>query len=216
MSIKGTLFTHSSDEYVRYTTQTSTVVRAVAIAGIGIVWLYRPASTKDILAGFADQLTGERVLLAGFTCFLLALIFDLSQYACASFGWFRYQNLIRKILAADDLSRNIPNPEAARLWSRKHARQLAYFIVRSGKDLNPSIYGNIKSSSDDNQIVWLARRLLHDPKRYGVSASDFTKSLAVPWSPGWVTGVTDVFFWLKIVLSIAGYILLVFAAFGGG
>lgn len=213
MSTKGALFAHSSEEYVRYTTQTSTVVRALAIAGIGVIWLYRPTTSTDILSGFANQVAADPTLLIGLILFLSALTFDLLQYAAASLNWARYQHLIQTILATDDLRNNIPDTRSSQLWSQRNARQLAYFITGCANEINPLVYRNIYSARDDDQIVWLARRLLDNAEAYDVNEEAFTKSIASPWSPGRTTKITNGLFWLKIALSIAGYVLLVIATF---
>lgn len=199
----------ANDEYRRYSEQTSSITRSLALAGVALVWLYRTQDSGiTALPAFTQTLLGSPILLIVLLLFVAALVADLMQYTQASYKWLRYRNTIARIADYDDFSNALPTDRALKAWSNRYgldlANSISYQVSKS-----PGVLTQFTTASPNNGVtVWRARKFLDNPSQFGVSASNAQKIKERTFIPRHVTITTNLLFWTKNLFTSIGYILL--------
>jgi hypothetical protein len=91
-------FEEVREEYYINTEKTSELVRQLAFAGIGIVWIF--------FLGEKPSLSSQPYMMTPLLTLALCLLFDISQYLYASVAWERkyHEGVTKKLKLDENLS----------------------------------------------------------------------------------------------------------------
>ncbi len=198
-------------EFVRYTESASAIFRTLALGGIAIVWLLRPAPEEsETLRSFRESLQTDKALFLAFLFFVLALLFDALQYIISCYKWSRYQAVLTRIEHHDDGHSEKPQGPALAAWSTGYGRSLASFLEQEARQASSASWPEVRS---DSQSVWFARKLLHENNNSYLTLRERQAVLARLWIPWHVTSFSNAAFWAKLIFAFLGYVLLLASFF---
>lgn len=205
----GALTQAANSEYRRYTEQTSTITRSLALAGVALVWLYRSQdSGATALPTFTQTLIGAPILLITLAIFVASLGADLIQYALSAYKWLRFKHTLSRIADSDDFSAQQPTGRALSAWSNRYGLDLAQSLAYQAST-SPNVNALFSSPAASNDIlVWRARKILHSPAQVGLSDEEAKQIREHLFVPSHVTSGTNALFWIKVALTATGYLVL--------
>jgi hypothetical protein len=113
------------NDYYGYTRQTSEIARYLALAGIGVIWIFR------VQAG--DKIALPRELVLPTALLIIGLALDLLQYVVASLIWGIYGRLKEKAGIKNDEEFKAPRqlnwPTIFFFWAKLVPVTLAYYFI---------------------------------------------------------------------------------------
>ncbi len=211
------IYNAADEEFQSYTGQTSTVARSLAIAGIGVVWLYAGsgadgASFVELVKHIQENALMSIALVACFG----SLTLDLLQYAVSSFRSGRYSRVLEVVLNEDDYAAASFTGRVRWAWYSSYGLDLAQYIVEAA-DGSPSASSGVSAAEHNRTLVQRARILLGGVDRHNATPQTdgelrrVAEALEESWSPQMVSRPASVLFWLKTVLVTIGYLAMAIA-----
>jgi hypothetical protein len=196
---------NADEEHQSYSAQASTIVRTLALTAVGVIWLFAGAGLSQARSPEVTlrRLESAHSLAVALALALGALIADLLQYIWGSLSWSMYLWSLEQILINDGLDSD-DLPLRSRIgWAVARAFHVAWHIEYY-------VYAESQAALGKS---WRDRRAnLRDiirRSRSGRGPTAVGVALNTPWSPLLINRVISALFWMKIILLMSCYALLV-------
>jgi hypothetical protein len=211
----------ATSERAFHSSQSSAVVRSLALTAVGVVWLFagglsdRDASPERVL----NLLKDSNGLLLALNFALLALALDAMQYISAAFLWSLYRWGLDQITVNDLYI----DPSSGEICEVSTRARLGWFIARLS-----GFAGHLEDDRIDREAVsWKARRgrlrveLYELERRRSRSASRRpvhrsgrgavevkSSKPGNPWAPAWINWPGLLCYSLKVISLAVSYVFL--------
>lgn len=218
----------ANDRFVDYSERTSTATRALVLSIIAVCWLFlrdvaTPIGSKEAAnpTTALEAAHAAPLLTAAIGLSVLALVFDLGQYAYGAIRYYRFATTAEIVLGRE--SGNRTAEEVSKAWGRAANNGLLYTILASSGALTTELTSKRADAiAKGREVVEALHSYEAGPEAYErrtgtkpFSASrlkDLSDTLAKPWSPRSMVTFTVWLFRLKLAAAlVAGVLLCIFA-----
>jgi hypothetical protein len=199
---EGLLITRAREQYGEQSSQTSTSIRALALAVIAVSWLFLTGGHDDPSSG-VNLARKEHLLLSALLAGVLALALDAAQYAITTFLWGRYIKVVESMTT----THQIMSTDNDNTWSRANRYGLIRYLLEETGENNAELRASKAKS------ISRAKGLLLEYIKLPYGDENIRRKVwnafNRPQVPLYALRLNRILFWAKVYAVIAGSVLII-------